>query len=735
MNTHLRRILLLLLAVTKSFSSYASHIFGGELLYSHLSGNTYKITLTLYADCGAPISIFNTLYTSSPLLLIYDNASPYDSFRLSPEVLGLEVSPVCTAQLMNTACNGGSLPGVRKFVYAYTVALPGPSSKWRFIFTGDMGASFTGRSNNISNINNWGGGSIMQLEATLNNTLSPNSSPLYSSVPTPYYCLGVESEYNQGAIDPDGDSLAFSMVPGIEASTGASVAYIPPYTATHPLSTEPGNFIFNPLNGQVSFNANIIQNALVVNQVSEYRGGVLIGTSRREMTFVITNNCGSDVPSVSVSNIHGGTLTGKNTINVCVGTPYLAFTLGLLNPAGDTAIFTVSSVPSSASLALANNNTPNPSGNFTWNTSTIPIGVYTFYLSVKNNHCPISFRQTVAYTINIVATPTVNAKALSPTQCVHQAYVQYNLANGYLPRKLTVKQGGQVIKTYTDNTGVVIDSLPAGDYIVEASCNTQCAVDTSFSITDSGTLPLSPVVRSLCIGDPQEQLFIPPAGNGASFIWYDGNHKVLPEAPTPVTAAPGSFLWYVVQQYKVCTSEKVTVQANVHALPVPEVVSRPAHICYGDSILLLASGGVSYTWSPEELLSKNRSGQLVVRMVSPVVLTVKATDINGCSDTASVTYENIEKCCGYVYPNAFTPNADGLNDGFRVIPQGNTMYYMLAVYNRWGERVFLTWDPQQYWNGEFNNVACPTGTYFYYFKSKCLTGPLEEHQGDVTLIR
>jgi gliding motility-associated-like protein len=260
-------------------------------------------------------------------------------------------------------------------------------------------------------------------------------------------------------------------------------------------------------------------------------------------------------------------------------------------------------------------------------------------------------------------------------------------------------------------------------------------VSTSLTISDGGILPLSPITHSLCIGDPQQQLLIDPAGSDASFTWYDDKNQVLPEAPTPVTSAPGSFRWYVVEQYKACTSDKVMVQADVHELPVPEIVSRPTHICYGDSILLEAKGGVSYTWTPEELVSKNRSGQLVVRMVTPVVMTVKVTDEHGCADTASVTYENIQQCCGFVYPNAFTPNDDGLNDGFKVITQGNTMYYMLSVYNRWGQVVFLTWDPKQYWNGEFNNTPCPTGTYFYYFKSKCLTGPLEEHQGDITLIR
>jgi gliding motility-associated-like protein len=735
MKTSILRLLLLLFFFTKGLTAYASHIFGGELLYSHITGNKYKITLTIYGDCGAPSGIFSTLYTSDPLVLIYNGTMPHDSIRLEHELIGVEVSPVCAALIKSTSCNGGSLPGVKKFVYSDTVDLPAVSSNWRFIFNGNMGVSFTGRSDNITNINNLGGGSVMQLETKLNNTIAPNSSPLYSSVPTPYYCLDMESEYNQGAIDPDGDSLAFSMVPGIEGNTGGNVAYVPPFSGANPLSTAAGDFIFNPLNGQVTFKPNTIQNSLVVNQVSEYRGGVLVGISRREMTFIVTQNCDMDPPSINITGVSGGTLSGKNVINVCVGTPHLSFSIGLSNPSGDSATFSVSSVPATAALNIYNNNTPNPSGSFSWNTASLPTGVYTFYLTVKNNHCPIAFRQTVAYTINVVPMPKVSAAVISPTQCVHQGYVQYNLTDGYLPRKVDVKQGTVVVKTYIDNTGIITDSLPTGDYIVEVSCNPLCKATTALAVADNGTLPLLPVTESLCKGDPQEQLAVSPAGSGATFKWYDSNDNELAEAPTPNTSVPGSYLWYVVQQYKVCVSDKVPVKAIVHELPVPQITSKPTQICYGDSILLTATGGVSYIWTPEELVATNPEGQPVARMTVPVTLTVKATDENGCGDTASISYDNIEKCCGFVYPTAFTPNKDGRNDGFRVLTKGNMMYYLLVIYNRWGERVFITSDPRQYWYGDQNGVPCEMGTYFYYFKAKCLTGPVEEHKGDVTLIR
>jgi len=68
-------------------------------------------------------------------------------------------------------------------------------------------------------------------------------------------------------------------------------------------------------------------------------------------------------------------------------------------------------------------------------------------------------------------------------------------------------------------------------------------------------------------------------------------------------------------------------------------------------------------------------------------------------------------------PNIFTPNGDGENDLFFIQTDGNTKY-TLVIYNRFGNKVFLTegtiisWDGYSYW-GE----ALTTGTYYYVLRS------------------
>jgi gliding motility-associated-like protein len=733
---------LLLFFITTCATSRASHIFGGELLYTHISGNTYKITLTVYGDCSASADIFNTLYASTPTIYVFNGKTTIpDTMFLNPEELGTEVSPVCPSQKNNTRCNGGSLPGVRKFVYSDNITLPVKSPDWAFVFTGEMNKTLTraGRSGSITNIVNLSAGTsnvatLIDLEADLNNATDDNSSPVYSTIPTPFYCVNVVEQYNHGAIDPDGDSLAFSLVPAVDGNNGLVVDYIAPYTPTLPLATDSGAFSFNPLNGQITFTPNKTQDGLVVCQVSEYRKGVLIGTSEREMTFVVLNNCNGTPPNLSLENVSGGAITGKNIINICIGTQHLSFGINVANPDGDSLSVTNSSLPGSSTLSIANNNTARPSISFDWATASVVPGIYTFYLTVNNNHCPLASKQTVAYTINVTQVPVFSTRVLAPTQCVHQAYIEFDLHDGYTPRTLSVYQGTHLIKTDIDSTGVVTDSLPAGDFTIITSSDALCFTSGSLHVSDSGKLPLSAVLASYCIGEQEHAISIPPIGNNAVITWYDAAHNPVYFPPVPDTKVLNTTKWYFTEQYQYCLSDTTPVTAVVRPLPVPGAII-PETICLGDTVFLTGSGGVQYTWSPRTGILTDKNNKEYIRVLAPVNMQVVVTDQYGCTDSAIIAYKDVQYCCKFSYPDAFTPNGDGRNDGFRVIPYGILTQYQLMVFNRWGQKVFETTDQGQAWDGTFNGMPCDIGTYMYYFKGQCLTGNKEETRGDVILIR
>lgn len=67
-------------------------------------------------------------------------------------------------------------------------------------------------------------------------------------------------------------------------------------------------------------------------------------------------------------------------------------------------------------------------------------------------------------------------------------------------------------------------------------------------------------------------------------------------------------------------------------------------------------------------------------------------------------------------PNTFTPNNDNVNDEFKVVCNGATDKFELSIYNRWGERVFLSTDPNNGWDGLFRNEKCRQDIYTWKLK-------------------
>ncbi|MFN3874522.1 MAG: gliding motility-associated C-terminal domain-containing protein, partial [Flavobacteriales bacterium] len=104
---------------------------------------------------------------------------------------------------------------------------------------------------------------------------------------------------------------------------------------------------------------------------------------------------------------------------------------------------------------------------------------------------------------------------------------------------------------------------------------------------------------------------------------------------------------------------------------------------------------------------------------------VNGTSVAGCYQVTAIdTVGNespfIAPVCGdncpvYTLPNIFTPNGDRINDRFIPFPYRGVKRIDLQVFNRWGQLVFSTDDPDILWNGRLNNEGdpCPDGVYFY----------------------
>jgi gliding motility-associated-like protein len=85
-----------------------------------------------------------------------------------------------------------------------------------------------------------------------------------------------------------------------------------------------------------------------------------------------------------------------------------------------------------------------------------------------------------------------------------------------------------------------------------------------------------------------------------------------------------------------------------------------------------------------------------------------------------------------IVPNAFSPNADGVNDRWDLPNLGDYPGATVRVFNRNGQAVFFSNGYSTPWDGSYNGRPLPMGTYYYLIDRKNGFTPLS---GSVTLVK
>jgi gliding motility-associated-like protein len=118
------------------------------------------------------------------------------------------------------------------------------------------------------------------------------------------------------------------------------------------------------------------------------------------------------------------------------------------------------------------------------------------------------------------------------------------------------------------------------------------------------------------------------------------------------------------------------------------------------------------------------------------VVKLTAIDTGGCINTAEQTF--IIRDNFYVFiPNSFTPNDDGLNDFFIPKFSYEPEYYLLRIFNRWGELIFESTDYNKAWLGDANSNGYynQMDAYVWSLEVKGRELEVENYNGVVTILR
>ena len=295
---------------------------------------------------------------------------------------------------------------------------------------------------------------------------------------------------------------------------------------------------------------------------------------------------------------------------------------------------------------------------------------------------------------------------------------------------------------YDTTTNVSITFDTAGVYMV-----TLIAKDSLCPDTFSKMIIVLPALiadawydTSICLYD-SVQLFASP---GTSHRWFPAaglNDTIIAD---PIAKPDTTTIYGVIISSTGCEADTAYVTVTVNPLPIVYAYSDTT-ITIDDSVILNASGGINYQWSPGLGLNDTAIANPTASPALTTTYYVIVTDSNGCMNVDSITLTILEKIIGkYLFiPSAFSPNGDGENDMFRLIGSGIKSIY-LAVYNRWGEKVFESRSRQtalsgqtatEGWDGTYKGKKLNPAVFAWYAEVEFLDDSKIYRKGNVTLIK
>lgn len=88
------------------------------------------------------------------------------------------------------------------------------------------------------------------------------------------------------------------------------------------------------------------------------------------------------------------------------------------------------------------------------------------------------------------------------------------------------------------------------------------------------------------------------------------------------------------------------------------------------------------------------------------------------------------------FPNAFSPNGDGINDFFKPKAFESIVDFHATIYNRWGQKIYEWNDVRgDGWDGTFNGKDVKPGVYYVLVKARGADGRDFVIKKDVNLLR
>lgn len=211
---------------------------------------------------------------------------------------------------------------------------------------------------------------------------------------------------------------------------------------------------------------------------------------------------------------------------------------------------------------------------------------------------------------------------------------------------------------------------------------------------------------SLCIGDTA----VLSGSGGVTYFWSPPSYLSDPNIAGPLVIDPLTDMFYtVVVKNDLGCSDTDDVQVFLYDNPIIDA-GIDQYMVDGAFVLLSADGATTYSWTPTDFITDPLAGTTTAFPEDTTIYYVTGVDANGCIGYDSMTVFVLDQTL-IASPTAFTPNGDGLNDTYRPILIGLGEITEFSIYNRWGDLIYASGDPNLGWDGKFRANEQEIGNY------------------------
>ncbi len=463
---------------------------------------------------------------------------------------------------------------------------------------------------------------------------------------------------------------------------------------------------------------------------------------------------GANTLSPTVGNAGSYTLLVKNAANGCETTA--STTVGNNTTPPNAAIVQPGMLTCAQNQITLDGNGSSQGSNFaaSWATSTGNIisgqGTYavvvnevgSYILTVLNTQNGCSETAQVLVEAN---TSTPGALIL-PAATLHCNLPQITLSGssqtiGALSYTWTSASGGHIVSGANSPTPLIDE--PGAYTLLVTNADNGCSSSTSLSVNATPDPSFDPaLIQPDCHHQTGSLSFGAVTGGQAPFLFSTDGGQSFDDQST-FSALPPDTYALVVSDGNGCTAA-TSATIDTPFLPTLELTDVQK-MEQGDSVLLtpltnIASSQIaSWTWSPAEGLSCTDCEQPWAMPLQSHYYNVTVVDINGCQAEDRLLIQ-VQRNRHIYPPTAFTPNEDGENDRFTLYTKGVREIRRLAIFDRWGEEVFLrkNFQPNDEtlgWDGSLRGSPLNPAVFVWVAEVEYLDGEVEVIYGDVTIVR